>query len=60
MDLGDGFLIPEDPEEDGYDVWLRIYNARTNEVVYYAWFADYHYDGPYEFPACILPCIIPE
>ena len=52
MDLGADYVLFEDPEEDGVDVWLRIYDDDTDELVYYAWFTDYHYDGPYQFPSC--------
>ena len=58
MDLGDDFLLSEPASEDGYDIWLRIYDVRSGEIMYYAWFTDYHYDGLYQFvssPPTVLP-----
>ncbi len=61
MDLGDDFAFPDNSEEkDGFDVWLRIYDARNEEVVYYAWFTDPYYDGLYQFPPSLPPSSIPS
>ena len=41
--------------------WLRICDARNEEVVYYyAWFTDPRYDGLYQFPPAPPPSYIPS
>ena len=60
MDLGADFVLPEFVTFEGYDVWLRIYDTKTNEVAFYAWFTDYHYDNGLFLPHVGPPSMLPS
>ena len=63
MDLGEEFVFSKDVDENGmhaYDVKLRILDVNTDAVVYYAWFTDPEWNGPYQFVAPTATQMIPD
>ena len=63
MDLGSEFQFSEDVDDKGvhaYDVWLRIYDVKTDAVAYYAWFTDPEWNGAYEFVAPKATQLVPD
>lgn len=63
LDLGEDFAYSADVDENGmhaYDVRLDIYNVDTDELVYFAWFTDPEWNGPYQFVAPAKTMMVPD